>query len=85
MPPNTEFCILGVPLPFGETDRDPTGVEVEAKREETEAFEVRYGKVDMEDAIDCPSAPLVLGNLRDGVLEGSGVSKGEAFGDVMKN
>jgi hypothetical protein len=56
---------------------------VEAKREDTEALVARYGRVDIEEAIDMESAPLVFGSLKDGVLEASGGSKGEAFGGVM--
>jgi hypothetical protein len=60
-------------------------VEVEAKREETEAFEVRYGSVDIEDAIDCGSNPLIFGNLNgEEPNGGSGDSKGAALGGVMK-
>jgi hypothetical protein len=60
-------------------------VDVDAKREETEAFEVRYGSVDIEDAIDCGSDALILGNLSEEELDGgSGDSKGEALGGVMK-
>lgn len=71
--------------PLGETDLDPDGVDVEAKREETEAFEVRYGSVDIEDAIDCGSEPLIFGNLNEEAPSGgSGDSKGEALGGGMK-
>jgi hypothetical protein len=59
-------------------------VDVEAKREDTDALEARYGKVDIEFAIDWPSAPLTLGSLKEGGLEESGVSKGEALLVVMK-
>jgi hypothetical protein len=59
-------------------------VEVEAKSEETEAFEVRYGRVDIEEASDCVSVRRVLGSFREGVREGSGVEKGETFGGVIK-
>jgi len=52
VPPKTKLCILGVPPPFGETDLETDGVEVDAKRDETEAFDVRYGKVDIEEASD---------------------------------
>jgi hypothetical protein len=83
IPPKTEPSILGVPVPFGETDLEPVGVEVEAKREDTDAFEARYGKLDVEEAIERGSPPLILGSLKDGVLEGLGRSMGGAFGDVM--
>jgi hypothetical protein len=51
-------------------------VDVDAKREETDAFVVRNGKVEMDDDTDWVStAPLVLGSLRDeeprGCSEGS--------------
>jgi hypothetical protein len=87
-PPNTDSDIIldGVEAPpLGETDLDPDGVDVDAKREETEAFEVRYGSVDIEDAIDCGSDALSFGNLSEEELDGgSGDSKGEALGGVMK-
>lgn len=52
-PPNTEpEDILGVPAPLGETDLEPVGVEVEAKREETDALEALYGNVETDDVID---------------------------------
>lgn len=58
---------------------------MEAKREETEALDVRYGKLDVDAAIDWGSGPLlVLSSLKDGVRAGSGLSKGDAFEDVMK-
>lgn len=74
---------MGVPTPFGETDLDPEGVDVEAKREDTDEFDVLYAKFDTEDAIDFESPPLVFGSLKDGVLEASGRSRCGAFGDVM--
>lgn len=48
-------------------------MEVEANSEETEALDVRYGRVDIEEARDCVSVRRVLGSLREGVREGSGV------------
>jgi hypothetical protein len=69
-----------VPAPLGETDLEPEGVEVEAKSEETDAFEFRYGRVDTEDAIDCVSAPLIFGSLKgEGGMVDSGGSKGGAL------
>jgi len=56
---------------------------VEAKREETDAFDARYGRVDIEFAIDRTSAPLVFGSLKEGAFEEPGVSKGEALLVVM--
>ena len=41
-----------VPAPLGETDREPEGVEVDAKREETEAFDTRYGREETDEVID---------------------------------
>lgn len=79
IPPNTELCILGVAVPFGETDLEMDGVVVEANKEETEEFDGRYGSVDIEDAIEGVSPVLVLGSLREGVLEGSGDSNGDAL------
>lgn len=52
---------------------------VEANKEDTEELEGRYGRVDIEDAIEGVSPVLVLGILREGVLEGSGDSNGEAL------
>lgn len=81
--PNTEPCILGVDVPLGETDLDIDGVDVEANREDTEAFDALYGNVEIEDAIEM-SPVLVLGSLKEGVLEGSGDSMGETLLVVMK-
>jgi hypothetical protein len=36
---------------LGDTDLD-AGVDVDAKREDTDAFAFRYGRVDIEDAMD---------------------------------
>lgn len=77
-PPKTDpDALVGVPNPFGEADLEPVGVDVEAKREETEALEARYGRVDTEDAKDCESTdPLTFGSLNgEGPVGGS---KGEA-------
>jgi hypothetical protein len=48
---NTE---LASPLkgPFGEIDLDPGGVEVDANKDDTELFDLRYGRLDTEDAKD---------------------------------
>jgi hypothetical protein len=75
-----------VPVPLGETDLEPVGVEVDAKRDETEALEFRYGSVDMEEDIDCVSRePRSLGSLNEEEPGGSVGSKAEALlGDVMK-
>ena len=83
MPANTELCI---PVSFGETERDPAiGVEVEAKREETEPLDVRYGSVDIEEAKEGPpSLCRALGRRREGVWEESGVDIGESLGGVIK-
>ena len=73
-------------VPLGETDLEPVGVDVDAKREETEALEARYGNVDIEDAIDRESIdPLTFDNLKDEGAGGSGGSKVETLlGGVMK-
>jgi len=42
-----EIIFEGVPVPLGETDLEPVGVEVDANRDETEALEFRYGSVDI--------------------------------------
>src|SRR6187402_3491429 len=89
VPPNTEpeSILEGVPSPLGETDLEPVGVDVDAKREETDALDARYGNVDIEDAIDCVSVePLIFGSLNEeGPVGGSGGSKGEALLEgVMK-
>lgn len=86
VPPNTEPDIReGFPSPLGEADREPVGVEVEAKREETEALEGRYGRVDTGDAKGSVEA-LIFGSLMEGgPVGGPGGSKGEALlEDVMK-
>ena len=73
-------------MPLGETDREPEGVEVDAKRDETEAFEARYGSEDMDEAIDWLS--LVFGSLNAGgaLVSGAGGSNSEALvGGVMKD
>jgi hypothetical protein len=80
-----ESILDGVPAPLGETDREPDGVEVEAKREDTEAFEALYGSEDIEEATDWLSR--VLGSLREGgalfgVTEGS---EEASSGGGMKN
>lgn len=64
-PPNTEpDTVVGVAGPLGEPDLEPDGVDVEAKREETEAFETRYGREDIEEAMECESTEaLILGSL----------------------
>ena len=75
-----------MPVPLGETDLEPVGVEVDANRDETEAFEFRYGSVDIEEAIDWVSGePRSLGNLNEEEPGGSAGSKAEALlGGVMK-
>lgn len=76
-----------MPTPLGDTDLEPDGVDVDAKREETDAFVVRNGKVEMDDDSDWVSiAPLVFGSLRDEEASGwSEGSKGEAWLEgVMK-
>jgi hypothetical protein len=88
VPPKTEFesILEEVAAPLGETDREPEGVDVDAKRDETEAFEARYGREDIEEAIDWLS--LVLGSLNAGgaLVGGAGGSNGEALlGGVMKD
>jgi hypothetical protein len=67
-------------VPLGEADLEPMGEEVDAKREETEAFEVRYGKEDIEEAINWASVEvLTLGNLNEEApLNGAGGSAGKA-------
>lgn len=75
-----------MPAPLGETDREPEGVDVDAKRDDTEAFEALYGREDIEEAIDWLS--LVLSNLNEGgaLVGGAGGSNGEALlGAVMKD
>jgi hypothetical protein len=57
---------------------------VEAKREDTDAFDVRYGSVEIEDAMESASAVLVLGSLKEGVLAASRDSRGEALLVVME-
>lgn len=75
-----------MPVPLGETDLEPEGVEVEANRDETEAFEFRYGSVDIEEDIDCMSIePRSFGSLKEEEPGGSAGSKAEAWLEgVMK-
>jgi hypothetical protein len=51
VPPKTELEIF-LEVPLGEEDLEPVGVDVDAKREETDALVFRYGRVDVEDAMD---------------------------------
>lgn len=88
-PPNTdpESILEGVPAPLGETDLEPDGVEVDAKSDETDALEALYGKVDIDEAIDCVSRePRIFDILSEEGANGwSGASKGAAWlGGVMK-
>jgi hypothetical protein len=41
IPPNTELDIIleGVPAPLGDTDLEPEVVDVDANKDDTEAFE----------------------------------------------
>lgn len=59
-------------------------MDVDAKREETDALDARYGSVDVEDIIDWVSAePRTLGILKEEVAAGS---KGETLSEgVMKS
>ena len=66
-------------VPLGDTDLETEGVVVDANREDTEEVEGRYGSVDTEDAIEGVSPILVLGILKEGVLEGFGDSNGKAL------
>jgi hypothetical protein len=65
----------------GETGLEPEGVDVEAKRDETEALEALYGKEDTEDTIDCASVDIrAFGLLSDiGLVTDSGGLKGVAL------
>jgi hypothetical protein len=86
VPPKTELEIL-LEVPLGEADLEPVGVDVDAKREETDALAFRDGKVDIEDVNDWASVLiLALGSLTVGAPGDSGGSKGgESFcGGVMK-
>lgn len=76
VPPKTELDrILEEPgAPLGDTDLDPDGVDVDAKRDETDALELRYGNVDVEDDMDWGSGPRSLGNLNGEAMLGFGVS-----------
>ena len=70
-PPNTELESIrdeAVAAPFGDIERD-SRVDVDAKRDETEGLEVRYGKLDVDDAMDRVSAEiLVLGSFKEEVF-----------------
>jgi hypothetical protein len=69
-----------VPVPLGETDLEPVGVEVDANRDEIEALEFRYGSVDTEDAIDCVSRePRSFGSLNEEEPGGLAGSKADAL------
>jgi hypothetical protein len=87
-PPNTEpdNILEGVPALLGETDLEPEGVEVDANRDETDAFLCRYWSVDTEDDSGCVSMePRSFGSLNEEEPGGSVGSKGEALlEDVMK-
>jgi hypothetical protein len=55
-------------------------VEVDANRDETEAFPCRYGSVDIEEDMDCVSRePLNFGTLNEDEPGGSAGSKVEAL------
>jgi hypothetical protein len=75
-----------VPALLGETDLEPEGVEVDANRDEEDAFACRYGSADTEDDIDCVSMePRSFGSLNEEEPGGSAGSKGDALlEDVMK-
>lgn len=88
VPPNTELesILDAVTAPLGEADREPDGVDVDANRDDTEAFEARYGKEDIEEVIDWLSRGF--GNFNDGggLVGGTGGSEGEALlRGVMKD
>jgi hypothetical protein len=55
-------------------------VEVAANSDETEAFECRYGSVDIDEDMDCVSRePLSFGSLNEEEPGGSAGSKGESL------
>lgn len=78
---------MGVEAPFGDIDLEP-GVDVEANKDEAEVLAGRYGKEDMDEAIEgAPIEALDVGDLKAEELSGRvGGSKGDdvaLFGDGM--
>ena len=61
-----------MPAPLGEADLEPVGVEVEANREETDAFEPLYGRLEIDEAIDWGSWPLIFGSLSGEAMMNTG-------------
>lgn len=60
------------------------GVEVEAKRDETEAFTPRYGRLATEDAIDGASFARVFGRRRgDAIVAAGGLMAGTSPRDIV--
>jgi hypothetical protein len=51
---NTEpaSALKGPRVPFGDMDLDPGGVDVDANREDTELFDLLYGRLEIEDTND---------------------------------
>lgn len=79
VPPNIELDAIreGVPAPLGDADLEPVGVEVEANREETDALEPLYGRLAIDEAIDCGSCPRIFGNLiGEAILDYGGANSG---------
>ena len=61
-----------MPAPLGEADLEPVGVEVEANKEETDTFDPLYGKLEIDEAIDWGSWPLIFGSLNGEAMANSG-------------
>lgn len=68
-----------MPTPLGDADLEPVGVEVDAKREETEALEPLYGRLAIEEAMDGESCPRIFGNLNGEAILNPGESHGGAY------
>jgi hypothetical protein len=88
VPANIELDAIreGVPAPLGDTDLDPVGVVVEAKRDDTEALEPRYGKLAIEDATEGASCARSFGNLiGDAMIDSGGLMAGASPRDISKS
>lgn len=86
MLPKTELESF-VEAAFGEIDLESAIADVDAKREETDALGLRYGRVAIEDATDCGSVLVrATGGRTVGAIDGPGGSKGESlWGGVMES
>jgi ribosomal protein S18 acetylase RimI-like enzyme len=90
VPTNTEpERVLGTAtLPFGEIDLDPGGVDVDANKDETDAFDL-YGKLYMDEAGDWYSSGVLGFDILRGDVPsaraGDGWEGAALFIGVMKS